>query len=99
MLNYVLLILLKALNVISRTMETRHLEWHENCECKCRLDASACDNVGIKINPDVNVTNWLTMEYVIKNLCEILAITNVNLINRVNLENVWTIKNVNPETN
>ena len=38
-------------------METRHLEWHENWECKCRLDASACENVGIKINPDVNVTN------------------------------------------
>ena len=45
-------------------METRYLEWHENWECKCRLDASTCDNVG-KINPDVNVTNWLTMEYVI----------------------------------
>ena len=27
-----------------RTNETRHIKWHETCKCKCRLDASACDN-------------------------------------------------------
>ena len=37
----------------------RHIEWHETCKCKCRLDASICNNkqVGMKINVDVNVKN------------------------------------------
>ena len=29
---------------MSRTKETKHIEWHETCKCKCRLDASVCDN-------------------------------------------------------
>ena len=41
-----------------------------------------------KINADVNAKNWLTKEYVIKDLTEILAIVNVNEINRVMLENI-----------
>ena len=49
MQNYVFLMLLKPLNVkvfnlISRTNETRHIEGHKTCECKCRLDASVCNN-------------------------------------------------------
>ena len=28
----------------SRTNETRHTKWHETCKCKCRLDASVCNN-------------------------------------------------------
>ena len=27
-----------------RTNETRHMKWHETCKCKCRLDASFCNN-------------------------------------------------------
>ena len=34
----------KVFNLMSRTNETRHLEWHETCECKCRLDTSVCDS-------------------------------------------------------
>ena len=30
----------KVFNLMSRTNETRHIEWHETCKCKCRLDAS-----------------------------------------------------------
>ena len=41
---------------------------------------------GMKINADVNAKNWLTKEYVIKDLIGILAI--VNVINRVMLENI-----------
>ena len=26
------------------TNETRHIEWHESCKCKCGLDASVCNN-------------------------------------------------------
>ena len=29
---------------MSRTNETRHIEWHETCKCKCRLAASVCNN-------------------------------------------------------
>ena len=29
---------------MSRTNKTRHVSWHETCKCKCRLDASVCNN-------------------------------------------------------
>ena len=29
---------------MSITNETRHIKWHERCKCKCRLDASVCNN-------------------------------------------------------
>ena len=29
---------------MSRTNETRDIKWHEMCKCKCRLDASVCNN-------------------------------------------------------
>ena len=29
---------------MSRTNETRNIKWHEMCKCKCRLDASVCNN-------------------------------------------------------
>ena len=31
-------------NLMLRTNETRHIEWHQTCKCKCRLDASICNN-------------------------------------------------------
>ena len=32
-------------DLMSRTNETRHIEWwHKTCKCKCRLDASVCEN-------------------------------------------------------
>ena len=34
----------KVFNLMSRTNETRHIKWHKICKCKCRLDASICDN-------------------------------------------------------
>ena len=34
----------KVLNLMSRTIETRHIEWHETCKSKCRLDPSVCNN-------------------------------------------------------
>ena len=34
----------RAFNLMSRSNETRHIEWHETCKCKCRLDASVCNN-------------------------------------------------------
>ena len=34
----------KVFNLMSRTNETRHIECHEMCKCKCRLDANVCNN-------------------------------------------------------
>ena len=34
----------KVFNLMSRTNETRHIKSHETCKCKCRLDASVCNN-------------------------------------------------------
>ena len=31
-------------NLMLRTYETRHISWYEKCKCKCRLDASVCNN-------------------------------------------------------
>ena len=34
----------KVFDLMSRTNETRHVKWHKTCKCKCRLDASVCNN-------------------------------------------------------
>ena len=34
----------KVFNLMSRTNKTRHIQWHETCKCKCRLDANVCNN-------------------------------------------------------
>ena len=35
---------IRIFNLMSRTNERRHIKWHETCKCKCRLDASFCNN-------------------------------------------------------
>ena len=49
----------KVFNLMSRTNETRHIKWHKTCKCKCRLDASICNNKQRwnDDNADVNVKN------------------------------------------
>ena len=34
----------KVFNLISRTNETRHIEWHETCKCECKFGANVCNN-------------------------------------------------------
>ena len=34
----------KVFNLLSRTNETRHIEWHGTCKRKCRLYSSVCHN-------------------------------------------------------
>ena len=34
----------KVFNLVSQTNQTKHIEWHKNCKCKCRLDASVCND-------------------------------------------------------
>ena len=75
---------------MSRNNETRYIKWHKTCKYKCRLDANLCNNKqdGMKTDPDVNAKNWLTKEYAMKDLIEILSIMNLNVINHVMLENI-----------
>ena len=35
---------IKVFNLMSRNNDTRHIEWHEACKCKNRLDSRACNN-------------------------------------------------------
>ena len=34
----------KVFNLKSRAKETKHIEWHETCKCKCRVGSSVCNN-------------------------------------------------------
>ena len=34
----------EANNLLSKINETRHVTWHKTFACKCRLDASVCNN-------------------------------------------------------
>ena len=34
----------KVFNLVSGTNETRHIDWHETCKCKCRVNSSVCNN-------------------------------------------------------
>ena len=52
------------------------------------------NNVGMSINPGVNVKNWLIKVYVIKDVFEILVIMSANLINHVILVSNYTMKTV-----
>ena len=46
----------RTFKLMLRTNEARQIEWHETCKCKCRLDASICNNKQrwMKINAHVN---------------------------------------------
>ena len=92
---------IKLFNLMPRTNETRHIKWHETSKCKCRLDASVCNNKQRwnedKCRLDVNAKNSLIKVYVIKGLFVILVILNVNAINLVTLVSIWVIKIVNVE--
>ena len=35
---------IKVFNLMSRTNETRFIEWHKTCKCQFRLDAIVCNN-------------------------------------------------------
>ena len=34
----------KEFNLVSGANQTRHIEWHETCKCKCRFNSSVCNN-------------------------------------------------------
>ena len=34
----------KVFNLMSRTNETRHINWHETCRCEFKFEANICNN-------------------------------------------------------
>ena len=34
----------KLINLMSRTNETRFVEWHEKCKCECKFGENICNN-------------------------------------------------------
>ena len=34
----------RVFNLMSKTNETRHIEWHETCKCECKFGANVCNN-------------------------------------------------------
>ena len=72
---------------MSRTNETLHIEWYETCKCKCRSDATVCNNKQRWSNDKCrceckelidNGIDWLG----------ILVIVNVNGINHIMLQSI-----------
>ena len=61
----------KVFNLKSRTKETRHIEEHETCKCKCRLDGGVSN---IK-------QRWNEEKCRCKEICKTLVIVNANVIN------------------
>ena len=78
----------KAFNLMSRVNETRYIERHETCKCKCRLNESVCNNKQ-RWNKDKcrrQCKELIDKGIVIKDLFGILVIVNVK--NPVMLENI-----------
>ena len=79
----------KVFNLMSRTNETRHIKWHETCKCKCRLDASVCNNKQRWNNDKCRCEcKELIKVYVIKDMLGILVIVNLNPINHAMLVSI-----------
>ena len=57
----------KVFNLMSRTNETMHIEWHETCKCKCTLDASVCNN---KQRWNKNKCRCACKELIDKGICD-----------------------------
>ena len=84
---------IKALNLMSRTNETRHIKFHETYKCKCRFDTSVCNNKQC-CNKDecmCECKELIDEGRCVKDLLGTLAIVNVNVINYLMLENIKTM--------
>ena len=64
---------IKVFNLMSRTNEARHIEWHKTCKCKCRLDTSACNNKQ-RWNEDKSRCEY--KELIVKGVCDKRFISN-----------------------
>ena len=93
----------KVFNLMSRTNETRHIKQHETCNCKCRLDASVCNN---KQRWNDDKCPCECKELIDKGVCDkgnawnpdfVNVIVSVNEISHVMLVSIQIMKIVNVE--
>ena len=81
----------KVFNLMSRTDETRFIEWHKMCKCECKLEEDICNN---KQRWNKNKCGCECKELIDKGVCDIkdlfviLVIVNVNVIKHVILVNI-----------
>ena len=68
----------KVFNLMSRSNQTRHIEWHKTCKCKCRLDSSVCNNKR-RWNGDKGRCEW--EELIDKKRCDKRCIWNLSHCN------------------
>ena len=86
---------------MSRTNEARQIEWYKTCKCKCRLDASVCNNKQ-RWNKDKCIyenwliKNWLIKEFVITDLFGIVVIVIVEILMEINrlIIRLWELTNM-----
>ena len=79
---------LKVFNLMSRTNETRYIQWHETCKCECKFRANVCN---IKQRWNKYKCRCECKELIEKGVCDlfgILVIMSVNVIKRVMLVNI-----------
>ena len=84
----------KVLNLVSGTNEARRIEQHETCKCKCRFKSSVYNNKQ-RWNDDkfrYKYKELIDKVCPIKDLFGILVIVRGNVINRVILVSIQTIK-------
>ena len=84
----------KVFNLVSGINETRRVEWHKTCKCKCRFNSSACNN---KQRWNDDKYRCECKELIDKGICDkglfgILVIVSANVLNPVILVSIYTIK-------
>ena len=57
----------KVFNLMSRTNETRHIEWHETCKCECKFGANVCNN---KQRWNKDKCRYECKELIVKGVCD-----------------------------
>ena len=80
----------KVFNLMSWSNQTKHIDWHKSCKCKCRSNSSVCNNKQIwnEHKCRCECIELIYKKAVIKDLFGILVILIVNLISHVLLENI-----------
>ena len=81
---------IKVFNLMSRTNEARYIKFHETCKCKCRLNASVCNN---KLCWNEDKCRCECKEFIDKGSCDKGFIFNPSnceckCVNHVMLENI-----------
>ena len=82
---------------MSRTNETRHIEWHETCKCECKFGANVCNNKECWNKDKCRCESKELIDNGVCNLFGILVTVSVNVIKRMMLVNIQTKKIVSAE--